>query len=87
MLQIPFHRSSPYPPALEISQGIHPPQLTCPVKQHGCVPPERGAALGGGYTSAAGPCARRAALGQAGLTVWVSDMGATTFYCFLLMPC
>ena len=74
MLQIPFHRSSPYPLALEISQGNHPPQLTCPIKQHGRVPPERGAVLRGGCASTAGPCTRRAALGRAEHAVWVSDM-------------
>lgn len=40
MLQIPLHRSSRYPLALEMSQGNHPPRVTCPIKQEGRVPPE-----------------------------------------------
>lgn len=40
VIQIPFHRSSPCPLALEMSQGNHPAQVTCPIKQEGRVPPE-----------------------------------------------
>lgn len=72
VLQIPFHRNSLYPLALELSQGIHPPQVACPIKQEGRVPPEPEPRSEVAVPAQQGP-ARRAAFGRAGCAVGVPD--------------